>query len=64
MQDYRSRLLFPIPGDLMDPLIKPTSPALADGFFTTEPPAKSESGLSANTYSLNSCASQGKKINL
>ena len=31
------------PGDLPDPGIKPTapeSPALAGGFFTTEPPAK------------------------
>ena len=32
------------PGDLPDPGIKPTSPvcpALADRFFTTEPPGKS-----------------------
>ena len=28
------------PGDLPHPGIKPTSPALADGFFTTEPPVK------------------------
>ena len=28
------------PGDLPDPGIKPTPPALADGFFTTEPPGK------------------------
>ena len=27
----------PSPGDLPDPGIEPTSPALADGFFTTEP---------------------------
>jgi len=26
------------PGDLPDPGIEPTSPALAGGFFTTEPP--------------------------
>ena len=26
---------FPSPGDLPDPGIKPTSPALAGGFFTT-----------------------------
>ena len=34
---------FPPPGDLSDPGIElgsPTSPALADGFFTTEPPGK------------------------
>ena len=29
-------LLFPTPGDLPMPGIKPASPALADGFFTTE----------------------------
>ena len=28
----------PPPGDLPDPGIKPTSPALAGGFLTTEPP--------------------------
>ena len=32
--------IFPTPGDLPHPGIKPTSPALADGFFTTEPPVK------------------------
>ena len=31
---------FPSPGDLPDPGIEPTSPALAGGFFTTEPPGK------------------------
>ena len=34
---------FPLPGDLPDPGIKPmslASPALADGFFTAEPPGK------------------------
>ena len=28
------------PGDLPDPGIEPMSPALAGGFFTTEPPRK------------------------
>ena len=32
---------FPSPEDLPDPGIKPTSPALAGSFFTTEPPGKS-----------------------
>ena len=36
-QDYWSGLPFPSPGDLLDTEIKPTSPALASGFFTTEP---------------------------
>ena len=33
-------LLFPSPGDLSNPGIKPISPALAGRFFTTEPPGK------------------------
>ena len=39
--EYWSGLPFPTPGDLPDSGIKPTSPespALARGFFTTEPP--------------------------
>ena len=37
-QEYWSRLPFPSPGHLLDPGIKPESPALAGGFFTTKPP--------------------------
>ena len=37
---YWSELPFPSPGDPPDPGIEPTSPALADRFFTTEPPGK------------------------
>ena len=39
-QEHRSELPCPPPGDLPDPGIEPaslTSPALAGGFFTTEP---------------------------
>ena len=36
-QVYWSGLPFPSPGDLLDPGIKPVSPALAGRFFTTEP---------------------------
>ena len=39
-QEYCSGLLFLSPEDLPDPGIKPTSPALADRFFTAEPPGK------------------------
>ena len=42
-QEYWSGLPFTSPGDLPDPGIKPeslTSPALAGGFFTIEPPGK------------------------
>ena len=39
-QEYGSGLPFPSPGDLYDPEIEPTPPALASWFFTTEPPGK------------------------
>ena len=39
-QEYWSGLSFPSPGDLPDAGIKPATPALAGGFFTTEPPRK------------------------
>ena len=39
-QEFWSRLPFPSPGDLSDPGIELTSPALAGGFFITEPPGK------------------------
>ena len=39
-QEYWSGLPLPTPGDLPDPGIKLLSPALADGFFTIEPPGK------------------------
>ena len=39
-QEYWSGLPFSSPEDLPDPGIKPMFPALAGGFFTTEPPEK------------------------
>ena len=39
-QEYWSGLPFPSPGDLPDPGTESSSPALAGGFFTTEPPGK------------------------
>ena len=39
-QEYCRGLLFPSPGDLPLPGIKPMSPALTGRFFTTEPPGK------------------------
>ena len=39
-QEYQSRLPFPSPGDYPDQGIEPTSPSLAGGFSTTEPPGK------------------------
>ena len=39
-KEYWSGLPFHSAGDLPDPGIKPTSPALASGSFTAEPPGK------------------------
>ena len=39
-QEYRSGLQFPPSGYLPNPGVKPTFPALAGGFFTTNLPAK------------------------
>ena len=39
-QEYRSGLPFPSPEELPNPGIKPASPTLACGFFTTEPRGK------------------------
>ena len=39
-QEYWTGLASPSPGDLPDPGIKPASPELAGGFFTTEPPGR------------------------
>ena len=40
-QEYRSGVPFPPPGDLPDPGIKPTSPALPSNSLPSEPPGKS-----------------------
>jgi len=48
-QEYWSGLPCPLPGDLPDPGIKPTSPAVAGRFFTTEPPGKSRPSLEPAT---------------
>ena len=39
-QEYRSGLLFPSPGDLPNPGIKPRSPALQADALTSDPPGK------------------------
>ena len=44
-QDYWSGLPFRSPGDLPDPEIELASPALAGGFFTTEPSGKPSQDL-------------------
>ena len=49
-QEYWSGLPFPSPGDLPDPGIESMSPALAGGFFTTEPPGKPEEYSTVHTH--------------
>ena len=39
-QEYRNGLPFASPGNIPDPRMESTSPALAGGFFTTKPPGK------------------------
>ena len=49
--EYWSGLPFPSPGHLLNPGIEPASPALADGFFTTEPPGKPKRDMGSG-YSM------------
>ena len=51
-QECWSGLPFPPPGDLPDPRIEPTSPALASGFFTTEPRRKPTSNVALSFSGL------------
>ena len=53
----KSRLTFPFPGDLPNPEIKPTSPALASGFFTTHW-ATREAQVSVTWWENDNSASQ------
>ena len=48
-QEYWSELPFPSLRDLPDPGMEPVSPALASGFFTTEPPGKPQYGTLIQT---------------
>ena len=51
-QEYWSGFPFvPPPEDLPDPGITLTSPALAGGFFTTEPPGKPKETLNTSPLS-------------
>ena len=49
-QEYWSGLPFPPPGDIPNPEITPSSPALAGGFFTSEPRGKEVSLSTYNPY--------------
>ena len=48
-QEYWSGLPLPSPGEITGPGVKPMFPALAGGFFITEPPGKP---LSKDKYIL------------
>ena len=51
-QEYWNGLLFPSPGDLTNSGIKLISFALAGGFFTTEPKAKSDNSYGPSEWSV------------
>ena len=53
MSEYWSGLPFPSLGDLPDQGIKPTSPAMTGGFFTTQPPGKPS--LASTNHALSTC---------
>ena len=55
-KEYWSGLPLPSPRDLPDPGIEPKSPALADGFFTTEPLGKPPFSLNLNNILLHVCS--------
>ena len=59
-QEYWSGLTFPSPGDLSNSGIEPTSPILAEGFLTTEPPGRPTKNFS-QIWSCLQCNSLGKK---
>ena len=54
-EGYWLGMPFLLSGALPDPGIEPTSPALAGGFFTTEPLRKPEPQFTTTTKSLQSC---------
>ena len=62
-QDYWSGVPFPSPGDLPNPGIEPTSPALAGGFFAALPPGKPSGGMEPISFScLISLQGEGWRI--
>ena len=62
-QEYWSGLPFPSPGDLPDPRIKPSSPALAGELFTTEPPGKPKWVLNIYKILCNLMQFKGRAFN-
>ena len=62
-KEYRSGLPFPFSGDLPDPGAQLVSPALADGFFTSQPPEKPLLEVNVDMW-LNYRQQNGIKVNL
>ena len=56
-QEYWSGLPFPPPQNLPDPGIEPVTPALAGGFFTTDPPGKPQRKNTLNHTCTHTCVS-------
>ena len=61
-QEYWSGLPFTSPGDLPNSVIKPASPALAGGFFTTEPPGKLHPTVIPDPFSLGRIYTQASLV--
>ena len=61
-QEYWSGLPLPSPGELPQPGIKPTFPALAEGFFTTEPPGKPHLETSGAIFGYHNLGSSGGHV--
>ena len=60
-QEYYSVLPFPSPGDFPDQGVKPASPTLAGGFFTTEPFKRS---IADPTFSMTPTSHWGRNATL
>ena len=52
------------PGDLPDPGIEPTSPAMAGGFFTTEPPGNPKCLLAVLCLATQLCSTLLQSLGL
>ena len=61
-QEYWSGLPFPSPMDLPGSWIKPMSPALAGGFFTTELPVSGLTGLPVTSLIYTSIFASVKQV--
>ena len=59
-QEYWNRWPFPFPGDHPESRIKPTSPALAGEFFTTEPPGSLNIKVQVSFWNLVSILQQSE----